>query len=744
MSINLTDEIDVKTKKGKLCAAKQIFLEGDTQTVEKEIQDINSRHNTLNTKHESLSRTVQGISVTGGASTANNVTYNNDISGLNAENAQDAIDELQNSKFDKTSILQESGDAEDKVMSQKVTTTAIADEVARAKAAEEAIIFDVSANNNDAVFKSLSALLNSSDLSILIPTSVRHGGMTIRFIQSYEQSSDNKYVQYRYMEADATTAATFINVANWQGIDEIPTPRSQNLMTSGGVYSAINGGGKAYRPCTFSQQNNKILEIDGTVRVFSNWAVTDYIDIKNFYGIRFYASQFPEAPYVSIQLYDEQKNIVKNLISIPTEYEILNNQYSYARVCFHISSSSVLNVYEIYLSGGIGKIVQQIEDINNSIEDINNSIEDINSKIENISEPIQYELTPIRAINQDGSITNHISSAWGVSDLIQVKQGEKYSVFATQFPEAPHVGIQVLDNDASTVIKNYIKGTDLIDGQSKDVIIEHDGYLRVGVRISEGYEHSIIMFRTLSETVEYLLHLAQDNKIAIDKNINFVGMSIWWYDGKQLDSGHVGGEIAEGYQTLLKRQFAFLSDTGTNYCYSGQSLGAISGDDTSCIMNHADTWNKSENAIWTLDTITNDFKRNIPIGSYSDYTNKTGITTYYGALREFADKLNALSGNDVIVICSNALRRNNSGYTSTSQNTQGHRLVDYEHALMDIATRNHWYFVDQFRLCGVTDDSIDLTTIDGLHLNNFGYTLAVKPWIEQFNIIARTLSNALL
>ena len=119
MSINLTDEIEVKTKRGKLGAAEQIFLEGDTQTVEKEIQDINSRHNSLNTKYESLSRTVQGIAATGGASTANNVTYNNDASGLNAENAQDAIDELQGSKIDKTSILQESGEAEDKVMSQK-------------------------------------------------------------------------------------------------------------------------------------------------------------------------------------------------------------------------------------------------------------------------------------------------------------------------------------------------------------------------------------------------------------------------------------------------------------------------------------------------------------------------------------------------------------------------------------------------------------------------------------------------
>lgn len=76
----------------------------------------------LTAKHESLSRTVQGIAATGGASTATNVTYNNNRSGLNAENAQDAIDELQGSKIDKTSILQESGGAEDKVMSQKAVS----------------------------------------------------------------------------------------------------------------------------------------------------------------------------------------------------------------------------------------------------------------------------------------------------------------------------------------------------------------------------------------------------------------------------------------------------------------------------------------------------------------------------------------------------------------------------------------------------------------------------------------------
>lgn len=215
MSINLTDEIEVKTKKGKLCAANQIFLKGDMQTVEKEIQDINSRHNTLNNKHESLSKTVQGIAITGGASTANNVTYNNDNSGLNAENAQDAIDELQGSKINKTSILQESGDDENSVMSQKATTTAIEAEKNRAEAAEQAIIFDVSAHNNSAVFESLQALLSRSDLNTLIPTSARIGGITIRFIQGSEQSSDNKYVQYRLMTQTFST-----NKTDWQNVDD--------------------------------------------------------------------------------------------------------------------------------------------------------------------------------------------------------------------------------------------------------------------------------------------------------------------------------------------------------------------------------------------------------------------------------------------------------------------------------------------------------------------------------------------
>lgn len=100
-----------------------------------------------------------------------------------------------------------------------------------ASTAEQEIIYDVSARNDGAVFESLQALLSSSNLSTLIPTSVRHGGMSIRFVQS----SDNKYVQYRLMTTSFSTAPS-----DWQGVDNEPTTGSMNLVKSGGVAEKLS------------------------------------------------------------------------------------------------------------------------------------------------------------------------------------------------------------------------------------------------------------------------------------------------------------------------------------------------------------------------------------------------------------------------------------------------------------------------------------------------------------------------
>ena len=92
--------------------------------------------------------------------------------------------------------------------------TGIASQAKLTKVESEAI-YDVSAHNNNAVFESLQSLLSNSDLNSLIPTSIRCGGMSIRFINSY-----NKYVQYRYTGIETTgNPNPFLDIANWKCTD---------------------------------------------------------------------------------------------------------------------------------------------------------------------------------------------------------------------------------------------------------------------------------------------------------------------------------------------------------------------------------------------------------------------------------------------------------------------------------------------------------------------------------------------
>lgn len=241
-------------------------------------------------------------------------------------------------------------------------------------------------------------------------------------------------------------------------------------------------------------------------------------------------------------------------------------------------------------------------------------------------------------------------------------------------------------------------------------------------------------------------------KVKMKRNIVFLGHSIWRNDNyfvKYQNSGtfvtpFTGTFKGRGYQTLLQEVFDFPSvySPGPDGGYSGYSLGGTSATDSKSIAVVAQQsnngWPNVQNAIWTIDFITNDFKRNIPLGTITDYKSATGPATFYGAVRQLYDKIKALSGNDVIIVFSNALKRNNSNYTSTSQNTVGCTLADYELAMLTCAALNtNWYFVDQNRLSGIVDENLPAVTADGLHLNNLGYTMAVQPWIS----VLRTLAD---
>ena len=138
-------------------------------------------------------------------------------------------------------------------------------------------IYDVSSHNNGATFTSLSALLSSKNLSTLIPTSVRCGGMSIRFVQS----SDNRYVQYRLSASiwsndihDWTSEDPYFVDKIMREVNEAIGERTP-IEIHGDVTNApdeedltsVNVGGtdvlkfkdKAYNPLTYSGMGRKIL-----------------------------------------------------------------------------------------------------------------------------------------------------------------------------------------------------------------------------------------------------------------------------------------------------------------------------------------------------------------------------------------------------------------------------------------------------------------------------------------------------
>ena len=125
------------------------------------------------------------------------------------------------------------------------------------------MIYDVTSNNDGVTFDSLSTLLSDENLSTLIPSTVRCGGMSIRFVNG----SDNKYVQYRYMET-INTDDTFINVANWQGVDDEPTSESDNLVKSGGVQQKFvqieqDKINEKWKDCTINNNPNNFFIYNG-------------------------------------------------------------------------------------------------------------------------------------------------------------------------------------------------------------------------------------------------------------------------------------------------------------------------------------------------------------------------------------------------------------------------------------------------------------------------------------------------
>ena len=122
-NINVTAPLHAATKQGKLTAAREVFMDGDKETLQQ-----------IGDKTHQLENAIKDITATGGASTANAVSYSNETSGMTAVTAQGAIDELvaKNKTQDATIAAKaEKTDVQSSVSELKVKDTAQDTEIAK-------------------------------------------------------------------------------------------------------------------------------------------------------------------------------------------------------------------------------------------------------------------------------------------------------------------------------------------------------------------------------------------------------------------------------------------------------------------------------------------------------------------------------------------------------------------------------------------------------------------------------------
>jgi hypothetical protein len=197
-----------------------------------------------------------------------------------------------------------------------------------------------------------------------IPSDYQKGGMSIKFIQGSVGSSDNKYVQCRYMSS-STAVTDFTNVANWQGVDDEPVAGSNNLVKSGGVAKEINTlqfniGGATSLPIimtsgasiTCNGDTGSVVSLTPVTDIYNKWsyAIVDCTAGDVFYiqgigggGPRLYCFIDSENKVITKATADKNQQTPLQLIAPSNSAKLIINDYNSKRVSYKGEKSFIAN-----------------------------------------------------------------------------------------------------------------------------------------------------------------------------------------------------------------------------------------------------------------------------------------------------------------------------------------------------------------------------------------------------------------
>lgn len=164
-----------------------------------------------------------------------------------------------------------------------------------------------------------------------------------------------------------------------------------------------------------------------------------------------------------------------------------------------------------------------------------------------------------------------------------------------------------------------------------------------------------------------------------------------------------GNRITKGYMTRVVEKLPNIQYI--NKGYNGWTSRGIADDIENLDLVKAD--------IYSVFLGTNDWWAGHPVGNLSDYLDKTGNSTVYGAFRTIIDKLKSLNKNARIILIT-PLQRGDFVYLANMKNNawgsykakNGQRLLQVAAAIDSIADYEHFNTVNLYHKSGITLENI--------------------------------------
>lgn len=285
-------------------------------------------------------------------------------------------------------------------------------------------VFDVTAHNSNATFASLNALLSDANLNTLIPTSVRKGGMSIKFVQT----SDNNYVQFRCMAQNFTT-----DVTQWQGVDEEPTVYSNNVIESGGVFNALNNK-NASKVLLTDYLSAKYIDGSGNIQPLGSGQRVYYIPCQNedifelFYKYAFSSGSIRSYAIYSVESVENASSSnVLEVGKLLTSYtanvaETINVKYPTAKLlCISYSEGNMPQLDKITYTNKSDENAKEIESLNDRT-----LYESFN--LYDSSKQTSETISPHYFVSGEPYSSTQFDNQWNCTDFIPVKGNVQYSI----------------------------------------------------------------------------------------------------------------------------------------------------------------------------------------------------------------------------------------------------------------------------------------------------------------------------